>query len=54
VNTERENTRKASSDGENARLAEILKAVTAPKRVIRDPKTNRVVGVESVTNGAGG
>jgi len=27
-------------------------AMGAPKRVVRDPKTNRVVGVETVTNGA--
>jgi hypothetical protein len=53
VQAEKSQERKASGDGEDARLAKILAAVTAPKRVIRDPKTNRVVGVESVTNGAG-
>jgi hypothetical protein len=52
VQAQGEQNRKASSDGENARIAEILKAVTAPKRVVRDPKTNRVIGVETVTNGA--
>jgi hypothetical protein len=53
VNAERETTRKNASDGDSAKWAEVLKAIHAPKRVIRDPKTNRVVGVESVMNGAG-
>lgn len=32
-------------------IAKLVKALTAPKRVVRDPKTNRAIGVESIISG---
>ena len=32
-------------------LMQAVKGMNAPKRVVRDPKTNRVVAVETMTNG---
>jgi hypothetical protein len=49
-----EGAEKARSSDQTVKVAEMFaKAMNAPKRVIRDPKTNRVIGVETVGNGAG-